>query len=69
MRQAYRGQGLTMKRVIRDLHSGRLFNQTWGIYLMDDSAILMIWLGLSGTWLWWSRNKKQTSLAETSHEA
>ena len=47
-----------MERVILDLHSGRLFNQAWGIYLMDASAIIMIWPGLSGTWIWWSRNRK-----------
>ena len=58
MKQAYRGQGLTLERVMLDLHSGRLFNQTWGVYLMDASAVIMMWLGISGTWIWWSRNKK-----------
>ncbi|MDH5472737.1 MAG: PepSY domain-containing protein [Gammaproteobacteria bacterium] len=58
LKQVYRGQGLSLERVILDLHSGRLFNQRWGIYIMDASAVIMIWLGLSGTWIWWSRNKK-----------
>ncbi|MCW9004849.1 MAG: PepSY domain-containing protein [Gammaproteobacteria bacterium] len=58
MKKSYRGQGLTLERVILDLHSGRLFNQNWGVYLMDASAIIMIWLGLSGTWIWFSRKNK-----------
>jgi hypothetical protein len=58
LKQAYRGQGLTLERVVLDLHSGRIFNANWGIYLMDASAIIMILLGISGTWVWWSRNQK-----------
>jgi len=58
LKQAYRGNGLTLERVILDLHSGRIFNDNWGIYIMDASAIIMILLGVSGTWVWLSRNKK-----------
>jgi len=61
LKQAYRGHGLTLERIILDLHSGRIFNANWGIYLMDASAIIMIWLGISGAWVWWSRNKKMKS--------
>ncbi|MCW8955883.1 MAG: PepSY domain-containing protein [Gammaproteobacteria bacterium] len=59
LKQAYRGQGLMLERVILDLHSGRIFNDRWGIYLMDASAIIIIWLSISGTWVWYSRKQKQ----------
>lgn len=58
IRQSYRGNGLTLERVILDLHSGRIFNAGWGIYIMDISAILMLVLGISGTWVWLSRKQK-----------
>ena len=54
---AYRGNGLKLERVILDLHSGRLFGQ-YGIYLMDAAAIALLWLSLSGLWVWNSRRRK-----------
>ncbi len=53
----YRGQGLTLERVILDLHSGRLLGQNT-FYLMDFVALLMIFLALSGLWLWVMRKIK-----------
>jgi len=50
----YRGKGLTLERIILDLHSGRLFNQG-GVYFMDFIAILLIFLACSGLWLWGMR--------------
>lgn len=58
LKQSYRGQGLNLERVILDLHSGRIFNDNWGIYIMDASAIIMMLLGISGVWVWWSRKLK-----------
>lgn len=58
LKQAFRGQSLNLERVILDLHSGRLFHPQWGIYIMDASAIIMILLGISGIWVWWSRKLK-----------
>ncbi|RDH81268.1 MAG: hypothetical protein DIZ80_14275 [endosymbiont of Galathealinum brachiosum] len=58
LQQAFRGKGLNLERVILDLHSGRIFNARWGIYIMDASAIAMILLGISGIWVWWSRKLK-----------
>jgi hypothetical protein len=58
LRQAFRGKGLSMERVVLDLHSGRIFGQ-YGIYLMDASAIALLWLSFSGLWVWWSRRVKQ----------
>lgn len=58
LRHAYRGQGLSLERVLLDLHSGRIFGE-YGIYIMDAVAIAMIWLSLSGFWVWLSRSRKQ----------
>ncbi len=52
----YRGKGLSMERVLLDLHSGRLFGQ-FGVYLIDASAILFFILALTGVWMWMSRIK------------
>ncbi|MCW8929837.1 MAG: PepSY domain-containing protein [Gammaproteobacteria bacterium] len=57
-RNAYLGNELSLERVILDLHSGRLFGSL-GIYLMDFAAIILIMLGLSGTWIWSRRFRKK----------
>ncbi len=63
----YRGQGLTLERVILDLHSGRLLGQNT-FYLMDFVALLMIFLALSGLWLWAMRKiKARTHRKTKSH--
>ena len=49
--ERFRGKGLNLERVILDLHSGRLLG-SWGIYFMDFVAILMVFLALSGFWIW-----------------
>jgi hypothetical protein len=53
----YRGNGLKLERVVLDLHSGRIFGR-YGIYLMDAAAIALLWLSLSGLWVWHSRRQK-----------
>lgn len=47
----FRGSGLSLERVLLDLHSGRILG-TWGIYLMDAAALALLLLAGSGTWLW-----------------
>jgi len=54
---AYRGNGLKLERVMLDLHSGRIFG-SYGIYLMDAAAIALLWLSMSGLWVWNSRRRK-----------
>lgn len=48
----YRGSGLTLERVLFDLHSGRILG-AWGVYLIDLAAILFLLLAVSGAWMWW----------------
>ena len=49
--RSHRGAGLSLERVLLDLHSGRLFGRL-GVYVMDAAALLMLLLAASGTWLW-----------------
>jgi hypothetical protein len=58
LKTVYRGEGLSLERVLLDLHSGRLFSAQWGVYIMDASALILLWLGLSGFWVWHSRKRK-----------
>lgn len=58
LRQNNRGDGLPLERVILDLHSGRLFGQ-FGVLLMDGAALMMIFLGVSGLWIWLDRLRKR----------
>jgi hypothetical protein len=58
LKTAFRGDGLNLEKFILDLHSGRIFNDSWGLYIMDASAVLMMLLGISGVWVWWTRKLK-----------
>lgn len=49
--RAWRGNGLTVERVLLDLHSGRILGRD-GPFLMDGAAILFLLLACSGIWLW-----------------
>lgn len=46
------GDSLSWERVVLDLHSGRIAGAT-GVLLMDAAAVLLMFLALSGFWLWW----------------
>jgi len=63
----YRGEGLPLERIILDIHSGRIFGQL-GVYIMDGVALLMMFLSLSGLWMWWQRKMKQRSKKERKHK-
>ncbi len=49
--EQYRGKGLTLERVMLDLHSGRILG-SWGVWLIDAAAILMLLLAITGSWMW-----------------
>lgn len=60
-RDIYLGNNLPVERFILDLHSGRIFGQL-GVYVMDVAAITMIFLSLSGTWVWLQRHIRRKPL-------
>ena len=51
LKEQYRGRGLSIERVLADIHSGRIVGVA-GPYVMDAVAILLIILSLSGLLLW-----------------
>lgn len=50
----YRGRGITVERVLVDLHSGRIFTRV-GPLLMDLVAVLLIGLSVTGLMMWLRR--------------
>jgi len=56
MSKAYRGSGLSLERVMLDIHSGRILGE-WGVYLMDGVVVLFLVLSISGVWVWATRKK------------
>lgn len=55
--RAQRSEGLTLERVMLDLHSGRLFGR-YGVYVMDGAALLMVLLAITGVWHWAQRKRR-----------
>lgn len=56
--QHFVGAGLPLERLVLDLHSGRLFG-AWGVYVVDASALLLIFNAGSGALLWWRRRRHE----------
>jgi len=54
----FRGTGLTIERVLLDLHAGRLLGKT-GVVLVNLASLLLVFLALSGMKVWWSRLRSQ----------
>ncbi len=54
--KAYRGKGLSVERVLLDLHSGRILG-SFGVILVDAAAVLFLILAVTGVWMW-SRTRK-----------
>ncbi len=52
----YLGRIVPWERVMLDLHSGRLFG-SFGAWLMDAAAVLMLFLAGSGVFIWWKRQR------------
>jgi len=57
----YRGRGLTVERVLADVHSGRIFAKA-GTLVMDAVAVFMIVLSLSGFVLWIQHSRREAEL-------
>jgi len=58
LQTAWRGRGVTVERLLLDLHSGRVFGSA-GPLFMDIVAILLIALSLSGLILSRARNRRR----------
>jgi hypothetical protein len=58
--RAYRGDGLSLERVLLDLHSGRIFGPV-GVFVYDLLAVCLGFLSISGLVLWFRsrRNGKR----------
>lgn len=56
--QFQRNHVLDLETVILDLHSGRILGD-WGIVIMDTAALLLIFLSLTGFFLWFNQNSKR----------
>ncbi len=54
--RAYRGDGLTVYRIVLDMHSGRFFGPL-GVGVVDLSALAMVFLTLTGAWYVWRRRR------------
>jgi len=54
VRSRWRGNGMSLERVLLDFHSGRFWGP-WGVWLMDAMALIFLILSLTGAWLWWRR--------------
>lgn len=52
-----RNHHITWERVLLDLHSGRWFG-TYGVWIMDIAAIILLLLAGSGIWMWSSRKRR-----------
>jgi len=52
----FRGEVLPVERVLLDMHSGRFFGR-FGTLLFDIAALLLMFLALSGTWIWLKRKQ------------
>ena len=47
----YRGTGLSLERLLLDLHSGRILGR-WGVAAVDLLAMFFLFSALSGLWMW-----------------
>ena len=56
--QYWFGEGVSLERLILDLHSGRVFRQT-GVLLLDLAGVGMILLAFTGVWMWYRRISRQ----------
>ncbi|HUW26746.1 MAG TPA: PepSY domain-containing protein [Gallionella sp.] len=56
LEHAFRNRVLPWERVLLDLHSGRIFG-TFGVWVMDGAALLMLFLAASGVLGWLKRKR------------
>lgn len=63
MAAAYRGEGLTLERVLLDMHSGRIFGR-YGPWMMDAVALALLVLVLSGIWVFSHASQRRNGMQD-----
>ena len=53
----FRGAGLSLERILLDLHSGRILGRA-GPWLGDAVAIVFILLAITGIWMWFKTRRR-----------
>lgn len=56
--RTYRGSGLSLERIVLDLHTGRLFGAL-GVAIINLASVLLLLLVVSGVLLWWRRARRE----------
>ena len=51
---------ITWDRLLLDIHTGRIFGK-FGVFLVDVFSLLLLFVGISGIFLWWKRFSKSSS--------
>ena len=54
---ASRNKSISWQRLLLDMHSGRWLG-TYGVWLVDIAAVMLLFLALSGCWIWFSKTRK-----------
>jgi hypothetical protein len=57
LQELYRGRGITLERLILDLHSGKVLTRA-GPILIDAAGVLFIALSLFGLAMWYGRKSR-----------
>ncbi len=57
LQQLYRGRGLSMERLLLDLHSGKILTRA-GPALLDVVGVLLIALSFLGVFMWFGRSSR-----------
>jgi len=52
------GSDLSWERVVQDLHSGRILGR-WGVWVVDLAALFLVFLSLSGFFLWYQQYRRR----------
>jgi hypothetical protein len=60
-RRSYLGEGLSLERLLLDLHTGRIFG-SFGVYLVDLMALVLCGLAITGLTTWFKRKRQSTQL-------
>lgn len=52
-----RNKTISWQRLLLDIHSGRWFG-AYGVWVVDIAALILLFLALSGCWIWFSKKRR-----------